>query len=293
MRIIGPGHPCLLLARGEAADGCDGVILPPGAKAPPGLIHAVEIGDELDIPAKADLLVLPAREITHQPLIEACGVGGLPLALCTRGATLNEITRAVGWHQLAFRRVGAQRAAPLRASAQHAAPLRLEDGSRLIVVHGGGNLRALTRIAGRTFGLVGYEDDDSAGSLAVAAGAVMLIRDADAGFATWAKEVRAAERLLGNGKLPPSPEGTGARRAIVAAREIASGSVIEMADLTFRAGTKGIAPYQAESLTGRKAARNIAAGEPIKEEDIEGKSPEPPEWFSPRPPKQRPSEREA
>lgn len=277
MRVIGPSHPCLLLARG-LAPGADGVILQPGEAAPKGMIHAVEVGDEAEIPVQADVLLLPAREITHQPLIEACAVSGLPLALCTRGATLKEITRAVGWHQLAFRRRDCH---PPRG-------LQLENGGRLIIVHGGGNLRAMARITSQTFGPVGYEDDGTAGGLAVAASAVLLIRDGGLGFADWAQEVRAAERLLGNGSLPRAPESTAERRAIVAARDIAAGETLHEADFAFRARTTGMPPYQAEQLAGRQAAREIAAGESIKEEDIEGKPPEPPEWFSPRPPKQRP-----
>src|SRR5690606_3450888 len=131
MRTIGPSHACLILARlpdgGKAEpawmQGADGVVGPPGGRRD-GLLFGVQVSAPEDVRADADLLVLPAREIAHRPLIEACAASGLPLAMCSQGATLKEITRAVGWFHLAFRVL------------EHAAPrgIQLKGGGRLIVV---------------------------------------------------------------------------------------------------------------------------------------------------------------
>ncbi len=288
MRTIGAKHGCLILARlpkgGEMdpawIEGADGVVAPSGTARQIGLLHVVEITDPADAAADADLLVLPSPEITHRPLIEAAAASGLPLAMCTQGATLKEITRAVGWHQLAFR---SARQEPARGA------IRLHGGGSLVVVHGGGNLRAMAKISAQTFTPVGYDDGDALAPLAVAAGAILAIRAADAGFPAWAQSVRTAEAALGDGAFPPASDHP--RRPLIAASDLAAGTRLSSEDVAFGQPTRqptGFAAHEVESVIGRKLKVAVSAGQVIEEALLAGAAPQTPEWFSPRPPRNKP-----
>lgn len=261
MRLVGPGHPCLILVR-DAATG--------KPEAVGEACDAREVSGAGDI--NGDLLLLPPAEITHRQLIEACALSGIVTAICTRGATLKETLRAAGWHQLAFR---------AGAATGPQGRLVLSGGGRLILVHGGDNLHALERITSLTFAPTGYEGPHAA--LAVAAGALLLIVD-DRKRAT---EVRAAEAAMGNGQLPQQADHSG-RRAITAARNLQAGHTLTAADLCFEPGRQGMAPWQAEQLAGRKLLRDVAKGEALQTDQLDGQEPEPPPWFAPRPPRTKP-----
>lgn len=257
MRTVGPGHPSLILVR----DAATGKLETAGET-----YDARQVASTRDI--GGDLLLLPHTEITHRQLIEACALSGIVTAVCTRGATLKEITRAAGWYQLAFR-VGCV-AAP-------AGGIGLVEGGRLILVHGGDNLRALERIAGQTHAPVGYEGPHAV--LAVAAGAVLLVVDGQEDAA----HVRAGEAAMGNGQLPRAADVRG-RRVIVAARELHAGDTLAPGDVQFEAGHEGMAPWQVEQVVGRRLLQPIARGQPLTPEALDGLEPEPPPWFTPGPP---------
>ncbi len=285
MRTIGSSHRCLILARLPDVDrteptwtqGADGVVGPPGGRRD-GLVFGAEVSEPSDVRADSDLLVLPAREIAHRPLIEACAASGLPLAMCTHGATLKDITRAVGWFRLAFRVL------------EHAAPrgIQLEGGGRLVVVHGEGNLRAMARVSSQTFAPAGYEGEH--GALAVASGAVLAIAPASAVFQDWAKEIRSAERVLGDGAMPAN-SGVAARRLIIARSDIAAGTMIGPDHLAYSEPTSspaGFATHEAENVVGRAASRDIQRGSVLSDDVLEGAVPQTPDWFTPGPPKAKP-----
>ncbi|MBK8206248.1 MAG: hypothetical protein IPK87_05540 [Planctomycetes bacterium] len=272
MPVIGPAHPCLIFTRqvrgGKLDPGIDGVI----GDSHGSMIRAVEFQSAAEAAADADLLVLPPHEITHRQLVEVSARSGLPTALCTHGATLKEITRAAGWHQLAFR--GGE-CAPARGR------ITLQGGGRLVLVHGGGNIRALGKIAAQTFLPVGYEG--ARPELAVAAGAVLVIAPPGQVAA-----IREAEQALGNGRLPAEASVTG-RRCIVAARALSAGAVIAPGDLALAQVMGGeFAPYQQESVIGRRLLTDLAAGQPLQREHLDGAEAEAPPWFAPRPPQVKP-----
>lgn len=272
MPVIGPAHPCLIFTRqargGKPDPGIDGFI----GDAHGTKLRAVEVHAAADAAADADLLVLPADEITHRQLVEVAARSGLPTALCTHGATLKEITRAAGWHQLAFR--GGE-CAPARGR------ITLQGGGRLVLVHGGGNIRALGKIASQTFLPVGYEG--ARPELAVAAGAVLVIAQPEQVAA-----IREAEQALGNGRLPDKPNADG-RRCIVAARALLAGAVVSADDLALVPVAGGdFAPFQQEGVVGRRLLIDLAAGQPLMREHLDGAEAEAPPWFAPRPPQVKP-----
>lgn len=296
MKLIGNHQPCLLIADGAdpqaAADAvCDGVVLPAvnfdaAACVRLNLLAVADVKSPDAIPAGADLLLLRGGEITNRPLIEACALSGQVVLLGTSGSTLREVTRAVGWFQLAFRRGAPQ--APARRR------VRLDGGGSLLLLHGPeGPLRAMTRMAEQTLMSVGYEleGEPARGVLAVAAGAcVLLARREPNGLAT---AVREAEKLLGEPRKQPTPQevedAARTRRSTVAARDLKAGAQLSADDLECLPPGGGLGPHETDKVIGRVLTRDIGHGQRIRAEDLEGELPEPPPWFGPRPPREKPN----
>lgn len=296
MRLIGSHKPCLLIADGAdpkaAADtGFDGVVLPAAgfdaaACVRLGLLAVADVESQDAIPVGADLLLLRGGEITNRPMIEACAVSGMPLLLGTAGSALREVTRAVGWFQLAFR------------TALPAAPTRrrvgLDGGGSLLLLHGpDGPLRAMARMAEQTLTPVGYEleGEPAKGALAVAAGACVLLARGDT--AALVTAVRGAEKLLGEPRKQPTPQeaeaATRSRRSIVAVRDLHAGAQLAAEDFAFLPPGGGLGPHETDKVIGRVLTRDIGQGQRIQADDLDGELPEPPSWFGPRPPRDKPS----
>jgi hypothetical protein len=251
----------------------------PGERAPAEGLRAVAVADRGPLAEQhADMLWVEGDDITHRLLIEACAQSGLPVAISAAGASLNEVSRAIGWHQLAFRG---------GSIPPCGGGIALPGGGRVIVVHeprGKPALRAMQRITSRTYGPVGFYGENKLAPLAVAAGASLIVLSAGDGLADAVTAVREAEAALGGPRLVGAP-GAG-RRSVVAARDLTEGAELAMEDVAFHAVgdvADGYEPYQAESMTGRALLRAIKQGEPILKSDLDGKEPEPPPWFSPKP----------
>lgn len=269
----------------SGAEGADAVLGESGK-----LPCVLEIAAEIASTPKAAALYAGSGEITNRALIESAALWGLPLLLDTTGATLKEATRAVGWHQLAFRSGEVARiTGPLAALG----PLCLLHG---VVGDAPWNLRALTRMQGQTFVPVGLVDTSPNGlaAPAIALGARVLLRRPP-GLADYAEQAHQAAQHLGQErKLPDASEAApthALRRRIVAARAIAAGEVLASQDLAADRPGPGegeFAPFQAGSVIGRRVVHAIARGKPIAARDLDGAMPEGPAWFAPRPPKQRP-----
>ncbi len=297
MRSIGNHQPCLLLADGAdpqaAADaGFDGAVLPAAgfdaaACVRLGLLAVADVESPDATPTGADLLLLRGGEITNRPLIEACAVSGVPLLLGTAGSTLREVTRAVGWFQLAFRK--ALPAAPSRRR------VGLDGGGSLVLLHGpDGPLRVMARMAEQTLTPVGYEleGEPARGALAVAAGACVLLARGDG--AALVAAVREAEKLLGEPRKQPTPQevetATRTRRSIVAARDLQASAQLAVEDLAFLPPGGGLGPHETDKVIGRVLTRDIGQGQRIQADDLDGELPEPPSWFGPRPPREKPND---
>lgn len=280
MREIGNNNPCLILSDGDAPE-ADGIVFKCAAPKDTRIL-VQDVGDD-EIANTADLLLLRAGEITNRPLIERCALSRVPTLLCTRGGSLKEISRAVGWHQLAFRNGAAQNRARQRVG--------INGGGSLVLLHGGSNLRAIARVSEQTLMPVGYEGHQGE-ELAVAAGACVLFRRVDGQFANVVKAVRAAEELLGEARTGTAPDANQHRRAVVAVRKLAKGHSVARRDVALRSplpSNAAFEPWQLEELLGRELARNVEEGEPFVDDMLEGKSPEVPLWFSPRPPRKKPT----
>lgn len=87
------------------------------------------------------------------------------------------------------------------------------------------------------------------------------------------ERVRATEVLLGRAEKTlhacEEPIAKAARRSIVAARALAAGHRIELADLTWMRPTGGLRPGEESRLVGKTLRRPVAATEIIAAEDVE------------------------
>jgi N-acetylneuraminate synthase/N,N'-diacetyllegionaminate synthase len=246
--------------------------------------HAVERGIDFlstafDLPS-LDLvcglgvhaLKLGSGELTNEPLLVEAGARGLPVLCSTGMGTLDEVAAAVGWLS----------AAPglLLMHCVSSYPAPLEQA----------NLRALVTM--RTeFGVpVGWSDHtvgtvSAIASVALGAAAlekhVTLDRSrsgpdhaASAGpedFSDYVRQVRDAHAALGDGvKRPVAAEAGNAglvRRSWHVRRDLAAGDVLTGADVDLLRPADGLAP--SHPVAGRRLARAVAAGEPLREGDLE------------------------
>lgn len=86
------------------------------------------------------------------------------------------------------------------------------------------------------------------------------------------ERVRRVEVLLGRAEKLPQPSEAetahAARRSIVAAADLAAGRVVAPDDLTWLRPADGLPPGEERVLVGRTLRRPVAAGEPIRPEDV-------------------------
>ena len=214
------------------------------------------------------------------PLLEHVARTGKPILLSTGMLDLQGVARAKAAIETVWRERGiAPGLVLLHCIVAYPTPL---SEANL------GAIRALT-----DFGCeVGYSDHTvgiEAAVLSVALGARVIekhftldknlsdLRDhklsADPGeFAVLVRRVRAAEEMLGTGikRVMPIEELAlrAARRSIMAARDLPSGTVIEAADLTWLRPRTGFAPGHEAELVGRKLTTAVRRGEPILPEQL-------------------------
>ena len=83
------------------------------------------------------------------------------------------------------------------------------------------------------------------------------------------------------------------RRRVVASRDLEPGHVLTPNDLALEPPAPDesqFAPHHAESIIGRELQRAVKKRAPISQNDLGGGVPEPPPWFSPRPPRRKPGD---
>ncbi|NUQ34518.1 MAG: N-acetylneuraminate synthase [Planctomycetaceae bacterium] len=235
-----------------------------------------------------EILKLGSGELTNRPLIEHCALTGLPTIMSTGMATRHEVEAALTWFRTGFRRGAIANTQQER--------VRFEDSGRIGLLHCVSsypapahilNLRAIQTLRDVTLVPVGFSDhsvDIGPPQFAVAAGACMIEKHItlDKGmegpdhraslepraFAAMVEAIRELERMLGDGrKMPHESEANVrdvARKSVVALRPIPRGKEIEAADIGIRRPGNGMAPAHIGQVLGRKALRDIGAGEAIQ-----------------------------
>jgi N-acetylneuraminate synthase len=239
------------------------------------------------------LFKVPSGELTNGPLLWQFARTRKPLILSTGMATLSEVEQGLaviahalnaeaepacvheiwqGWSREEWRASLHGHVTVLHCTSQYPTPLASV------------NLRAMDTLA-QAFGLpVGYSDHTEGALIPVAAvarGACLIekhltldrtlpgpdhMASLEPGeFAAMVREIRALAVALGDGRKSPQPEEWDTRRAarqqVVAARDVAAGTVLTRADLGTARNGDGLEATALWGLVGHIASRSYVAGE--------------------------------
>ncbi len=216
---------------------------------------------------------ISSSDLTNKPFIDhLCGYGK-PIILSTGASDLHEVQEAVSWIQAHGNPLALLHCVLNYPTAEPDANLGMILGLR----------QAFPDLA------IGYSDHVPPGDMQVCASAVLL------GACIIEKHFTHDKHLPGNDHyhamderdlallrghierqlklcggfrvqaLPgEAPARAHARRSLVAARDIAAGSRVEAADLTWKRPAHGIAPKHYDELIGRQARQNIAEDTPLQ-----------------------------
>ncbi|RCS57433.1 N-acetylneuraminate synthase [Parvibium lacunae] len=253
-------------------------------------IDSLNFLEELDMP----FYKVPSGELTNAPLLWQFARLGRPLVVSTGMATMSEVELALaviahafnaqgeptdiaqiwrGWSDSTWRASLNGRVTLLHCTSQYPTPMREC------------NLRAMDTL--RAFGLpVGYSDHTEGILIpiaAVARGATFIEKhftldrnmsgpDHKASLephelAEMVKQIRDLQVALGDGSKCPQPSEWNTRQAarqqVVAARDIAAGTLMTREDLTTARSSTGLAATELWGLVGQVSKRGYQKGEII------------------------------
>lgn len=219
-------------------------------------------------------------ELVDIPLIEYCASRHKPMVISCGMASIEEIQDAVD----ACKRVGNERVVLLKCCSEYPAPW---NDMKL------GNIPDMKERFGLPVGL----SDHSFGSLGAVVGTVMGaaviekhvmiegVESADSGFSMTMEEFKAMVSDVRNAKLmmkgPDYSLTAGEqgqkvfRRSLFAVEDIKAGEKFTEANVRSIRPGNGVKPKYYNQLVGKTSKRDIAFGEPITEEDLEGHGIEP------------------
>lgn len=234
--------------------------------------------------ASADLLErlglpafkLPSGEVTNLPFLAHVARKGKPVILSTGMATLGE----VGCAMAALAPLGPNQVVLLHCVSSY--PARPADV----------NLRAMATLAKAFPVVVGYSDHTpglEVSLAAVALGAAVLEKhltldrslpgpDQAASlepgeFRALVQGVRNVEAALGHGRKEPAPceqeVAVVARKSVVAAQDLAAGTVLEAGHLAIKRPGTGLPPNALSTLIGRTLLRDLSRDATLAMEDLE------------------------
>lgn len=220
---------------------------------------------------------ISSGDLTHLPLLAHIARKGLPIILSTGMGTLTEIEEALS----AINGAGNTQVSLLHCVSNY--PAAAEDC----------NLAAMDTMV-QAFGLpVGWSDHSVGAAIswaAVARGARIIEKHITldqalpgpdhkasmepSDFADFVAGIRAIEAAIGNGRKQPSAAekrtALVARRSVVAARDLAAGTVVTALDVKIvRPGT-GLLPRDLPLVIGARLARAVAADTPLTADDFHG-----------------------
>jgi len=245
-----------------------------------------------------DTIKLGSGELTNAPLLLAAARTGAQLMLSTGMGTLSEVEEALGVLAFGMIREGLPQRRRDFADALLDPAAWVALRARVMLLHctteypaavADTNLRAIDTMRA-AFGLpVGYSDHTDGNAMSIAAvarGAVVIEKHftLDRGMegpdhaasvepgelAALVRDIRAVEAGLGTGiKQPGAVEVRNravVRRSVIAARPVAAGTVLSVADLTVKRPGTGMSAMDLWDCVGRRPARDLAADDLITEE---------------------------
>lgn len=230
-----------------------------------------------------DAIKIASGDLDFDPLLRIAAASGKPVVLSTGMADLPEILRAVEVFRAALppeRRI-VDALAVLHCVSLYPTPLEQA------------NLRAIPMLAAATGLVAGYSDHTlgtEAVAIALSLGARIIEKhftldkaqsdfrdhalsaDPDE-FARIAQLVRTFDAMLGSGlraaPLPDAATRAAARRSIVAARDLAAGTVLALADLDFVRPSEGVSPAHVDEFVGRRLRRPVKTHDLLLRESVE------------------------
>lgn len=211
-------------------------------------------------------LKLASPDIVNTELLERAAQSGVPVIASTGAADLDEIAAGVE----CFRGAGESPLALLHCVSSYPA---VEEEVNLAAIG------VLADAFGCISGFSDHTESVDMGAYAAAAGARIIEKHftldrtrsgPDHGFslepemlAEYVRNIRRAERLMGDGRIEVSESQREIRRlargSIVAARHIHAGEVLTRSMLTVKRPGGGIAPMEMDYLLGRQARQEIPA----------------------------------
>lgn len=233
--------------------------------------EAVDLMEEIGV----DFYKIGSGDITWHEMLEYIARKGKPMILATGASTLAEVDEAVR----VIEAIGNHNLILLQCITNY--PSKIESA----------NINVL-RTYKETFNIItGYSDHSPGDTVvlgAVALGAKVIekhftLNKEDKGpdhphsmnpeeFTKMVKNIRNLERALGSGKKEVVEEEAETvivqRRSLYAKNAIRKGEVIKKEDIIELRPALGILPKHKSLVIGKKAGRNIEAGEPLKQEDI-------------------------
>jgi len=225
--------------------------------------EAVDLLDELGVPA----FKISSGDLTNSPLLEYVASKGKPVILSTGMSELSELIEAVS----VLNTAGCEN------------PVLLHCVSNYPAVPSEVNLRAMQTMRSAFDVPVGFSDHTKGIDVAIAAvalGACVIEKHftldrtlfgpdhraslEPAELRGLVRSIRRVESALGSGRKVPAPSeietAKVARRSLVAARDIPAGATLERAMVVMRRPGTGLSPAMIDTVLGRRAVRDIAAG---------------------------------
>jgi N,N'-diacetyllegionaminate synthase len=222
-----------------------------------------------------DAFKIASGDLTHHALIARAARTGKPLIISTGMSALSEVAAAV----TCAREAGASAIALLHCVSAYPVP---DDQQNL------GAIQTLARAFQVPVGLSDHSPTGDALVVAVALGACVYERHlkpesgvpvldeaVSSTSTTLAAAIQAAARAraaIGSGRREPQPAEIGnrtpSRRALYAARDLATGEVVRDEDVIALRPAEGLSPVHRTRLVGAPMPRRIRAGEAFVDADL-------------------------
>jgi N-acetylneuraminate synthase len=233
---------------------------------------AIDLLESLDAPAYK----IASPEIVDLPLIRQVAATGKPMIISTGMASFEEIEEAVA----AARDGGCRELAVLHCVSAYPTPPEEANLS---------TIADLAQRLGVPIGLSDHTLDTMIATLAVGMGATVIekhvtLSRADGGvdsafslepdeLARLVRDVRIAQSAIGTPAYRPTQSeqaGLRFRRSLYVVEDIAAGAMFTAENVRSIRPSNGLPPKHLDAVLGRRACRNIARGEPLALEMIEG-----------------------
>jgi N-acetylneuraminate synthase/N,N'-diacetyllegionaminate synthase len=231
----------------------------------------IDLLDRLDVSA----FKIPSGDLTNTPYLKHMARKRRPVILSTGMATIDEVGQAIN----TLDRDGAKDIVLLHCVSAYPA-----DYSDL-------NLRAMATLADAFGRPVGLSDHSLGTSVAIAAVALSacviekhLTLDRNmpgpdhsaslepAVFGQMVQAIRQVEAALGDGRKEPcaAERDTArvARKSLHARHDLAAGAILTADSIIIARPETGLPPAMFESVVGRKLRNTVAAGDPIRQDDL-------------------------